>query len=179
MPGYAALLRAVNVGGVVMPMASLRSVAEKVGYQHVSTFLQSGNLLFAAPAQRTGAIEKVLEAATAAGIGVTTDFLVRTAAEWRSTLEANPYSREARDDPAHLHVVFLKGEAASGAEQQITDAIRGREYARVVGRHAFVVYPDGSGTSKLTLRVIERAAGQRGTARNWNTVTKIGARFPV
>ena len=178
MARYAALLRAVNVGGVLVPMASLRAVAETAGYRDVTTFLQSGNLLFSAPAQRTASIERKLELATAAALGVTTDYLVRTASEWRAAIGENPYADEARDSPAYLHVVFLKGEPAPNAEPRLREAIRERERARVIGRHAYVVYPDGAGRSKLTLRVIERAVGQRGTARNWNTVTKIGARLP-
>jgi uncharacterized protein (DUF1697 family) len=178
VPAYVALLRAVNVGGRTVPMASVRSVGEGAGYSNVRTFLQSGNLLFEAPAQRTAGVERRLEAETRSGIGVSTDYIVRTAAEWRAAIDENPFPNEARDAPAFLHVVFLKGPAADGADARLREAIRGREDARVRGRAAYVVYPDGAGRSKLTLRVIERAVGQRGTARNWNTVSRIAALLP-
>ena len=42
-------------------------------------------------------------------------------------------------------------------------------------RHLYIVYPDGMGLSKLTGTVIERTLSTRGTARNWNTVTKLAA----
>jgi uncharacterized protein (DUF1697 family) len=43
------------------------------------------------------------------------------------------------------------------------------------GRELYIVYPDGIGRSKLTIAVIERTLATRGTARNWNTVRKLGA----
>ena len=54
-------------------------------------------------------------------------------------------------------------------------AIKGRETVRATGKQAYFAYPDGIGTSKLTITMIEKALGTRGTARNWNTVLKLGA----
>ena len=45
---------------------------------------------------------------------------------------------------------------------------------RAKGKQAYFVYPDGMGRSKLTIAMIEKALGTRGTARNWNTVLKLG-----
>ena len=53
--------------------------------------------------------------------------------------------------------------------------VKGRERVRVDGRQAYVVYPDGVGQSKLTVTVLERWLGSRGTGRNWNTVLKLQA----
>ena len=53
-------------------------------------------------------------------------------------------------------------------------AIKGREIVKARGKQAYFVYPDGVGRSKLTIQVIEKALGTRGTARNWNTVLKLG-----
>jgi uncharacterized protein (DUF1697 family) len=52
-------------------------------------------------------------------------------------------------------------------------SIKGRETIHGNGKHLYIVYPDGIGTSKLTGTAIERALGVRGTARNWNTVLKL------
>ena len=42
-----------------------------------------------------------------------------------------------------------------------------------VGRHAYIVYPDGIGRSRLTNKLIDSKLGTRGTGRNWNTVLKL------
>ena len=46
---------------------------------------------------------------------------------------------------------------------------------RAHGQQAYIVYPDGIGTSKLTNALIETHLGSAGTARNWNTVLKLAA----
>ena len=53
--------------------------------------------------------------------------------------------------------------------------IPGREMLAAAGRALFITYPDGVIASKLTGAVIERRLSVRGTARNWNTTTKLAA----
>jgi uncharacterized protein (DUF1697 family) len=90
-------------------------------------------------------------------------------------LAANPFRAEAKRDPARLLVFALKDAPARPQAQALSDAITGREIARVVGRQAYIVYPDGVGRSRLTIALIERKLGTRATGRNWNTATKLGA----
>ena len=57
----------------------------------------------------------------------------------------------------------------------LQQAIVGREVVQAGGHHAYVVYPDGIGRSRLTSALIEKALGTRTTGRNWNTVLKLDA----
>ena len=52
---YVAFLRGINVGGKnIVSMASLKANFERIGLQDVSTYINSGNVLFrAAPIGRT------------------------------------------------------------------------------------------------------------------------------
>ena len=43
-----ALLRAVNVGGRKLPMAELRALCGRLGWEDVATYIQSGNVVFTA-----------------------------------------------------------------------------------------------------------------------------------
>ena len=165
-----ALLRAVNVGGRGMVgMADLRDLLTQLGFHNVRSVLQSGNLVFDAPRARKN-LEQLLEKESAARLGVETDFFVRTAAEWDAIIDANPFRKEAKDDPGRLVVLFLK--SASDAAT-LHKAIKGPEVARGAGRQIYVYYPDGQGRSKLTNALIEKTLGTRATARNWNTVLKL------
>jgi thiosulfate dehydrogenase len=100
---------------------------------------------------------------------------VRTPKDWKELVAGNPFPAEAKDDPSHLVVVFLKKAPAAGDVKALQEAIKGREVVRAKGRHAYAVYPDGIGRSKLTMALIEKKLGAAGTARNWNTIMKIGA----
>lgn len=170
---YAALLRGINVGGnKKVSMAELRDFAAVLGLDDPRTLLQSGNLVFASKSAARK-LESVLETETKKRFGLETRYFLRTADEWKSAIDANPFRDAAASDPSHLVVVFLRDAPAAKNVKALQAAIVGRETVRAVGRHAYVIYPDGQGESKLTLPRIEKALGTTGTARNWNTVMKI------
>jgi len=173
---HIALLRAVNLGPHnKVGMAGLRELAAGLGLKNPQTLLQSGNLVFDSGRQTPAQLEQLLEKAAATQLAVETDFFVRTAREWREVIDANPFPREATSDPGHLVVMALKAAPTRAAVEALQQAIKGREVVRAQGRHAYFAYPDGIGQSKLTIKVIEKALGTRGTARNWNTVLKLRA----
>jgi uncharacterized protein (DUF1697 family) len=176
MPAFVALLRAVNLGPHnKISMADLKAVAQGAGLTDARTLLQSGNLVFHAKAQASAALEKHLESALGKELGLKTPVLVRSAAEWRATLEANPFPKEAKADPSHLVVMALKGKPEPTLLASLTQAIVGRERVKAGPRALYLVYPDGIGESKLTAALIEKKVGIVGTARNWNTAEKIAA----
>ena len=168
-----ALLRAANVGGRKLVMADLRTLIAELGFREPRTLLQSGNLVFDAGPLGGAELERKLEAATLERFGLAIDYLVRTAAEWAAIIAANPFPDMACADPAHLVVMPLKAAPVPDGIAALEAAIVGREQVRAKGRELYLTYPDGIGTSKLTGAVIERKVGVRGTARNWNTVSKL------
>lgn len=176
MPTFIALLRAVNLGQHnKVAMADLRGLLDELGMEDPRTLLQSGNLVFRSDASKTVELERRLETEAKARLGLETDVFVRTAEEWRKVVQGNPFPEEAESDPGHLLVFALKEAAGRAAVKALQEAIRGREVVRGKGRHAYVVYPDGIGRSRLTNAVIEKHLGTRGTGRNWNTVLKLHA----
>jgi len=176
MPVYIGLLRAVNLGrGTQVRMEELRDLLLRVGLEDVRTLLQSGNVVFRSPRGRDSDLERLLARRVAQELKVPTEVFVRTAEEWESVLAENPFDREARDDPSHLVVVALRAAPPTDRWAELAAAIPGREQVKGYGRHAFVVYPDGIGRSRLTMARIEKHLGTSGTARNWNTATKLAA----
>jgi uncharacterized protein (DUF1697 family) len=172
---HVALLRAVNVGGrTSLAMAELRKLAEGLGFTNVRTLLQSGNLVFEAGVKKSPELETALEAALKKH-GMETDFMVRRADELDAVIAANPFPKEAKADPGHLVVMFLKDASGAKAIAALQAAVKGREVVRHKGRELYIVYPDGIGRSKLTNKVIESQLDTRGTGRNWNTVIKLAA----
>jgi uncharacterized protein (DUF1697 family) len=172
---HVALLRAVNLAGHnKVGMADLRAWLESLGFTNVRSLLQSGNLLFDGPG-RGGALEAKLEISARQDLDLQTDFHIRTGPELRGVIDANPFSAEAKADPSHLVVVFLRDAPEKKHLAALRAAITGRETIALGGRHAYIVYPDGIGRSKLTARLIERKLETTGTGRNWNTVLKLAA----
>ncbi len=173
---YIALLRAINLAGrAPVSMSDLRDFVTTLGFADVRTLLQSGNVVFRGPARSSAQLERTLESEAANHLGLKTDFFVRTAAEWQAIVAHNPFREEAVRDPGHLLVMFLKRAPAGKDVEALQAAIKGREIVRSGDKHAYIVYPDGVGRSRLTTALIEKKLGARGTGRNWNTVLKVAA----
>ena len=146
MTAQIALLRAVNLGpSRRVAMADLRAIAERLGFAGVKTILTSGNVVYRTSMSAARA-EAALERALADDLGMTTEVMVRTAAEWRDVIARNPFPTHARKDPARLHVMACK--SAPGA---VTAAGVKRETYKVIEREIYLFYPDGVGDSKLKL----------------------------
>jgi uncharacterized protein (DUF1697 family) len=176
MPVHIALLRAVNLGAHnKVAMADLRTMLVAMGFEQPRTLLHSGNLVFRNARPTGPALERSLEREAATRLGLETAFLVRTAEEWQAIVAANPFPDEAVADPGHLVLLCLKRPPGRAAYAALGAAIQGRERIRGAGRQVYLVYPDGIGTSKLTIALIERMLGTVGTGRNWNTVRKLAA----
>ncbi|HTP82908.1 MAG TPA: DUF1697 domain-containing protein [Alphaproteobacteria bacterium] len=176
MATHLAFLRAVNVGGTgKIAMADLRTWLAGLGFAGVQTLLQSGNLVFRGGARAGVGLERFLEDKARGNLGLDTDFFVRNPVEWAEVIARNPFPEAAHDDPSHLLVVVLKAAPTPAQVRALQAAIRGREVVRAQGCELYAVYPDGIGNSKLTLPLIEKHLGTRGTGRNWNTVLKMAA----
>lgn len=176
MSTYLAFLRGINVGGHgVITMADLRTWFARQEFTDVQSILQSGNFLFHGPRRAAGALERELESAAEKQLDLKTTVFVRTPDEWREVIEKNPFPDEAKRDPSHLVLIVMKTAPTPAQVDALQAAIKGREIVRARGHHAYVYYPDNIGQSRLTLPVIEKGLGARGTGRSWGTVLKMAA----
>lgn len=156
-------------------MRDLCGLFTDLGMQDARSLLQTGNLVFRSDTSATAHIERLLEKGAEERLGLETSVFVRTAEDWKTIIAANPFPKEAKGDPSHLVVMFLKDVPKQSAVAALQKAITGREVVRAKGQQAFIVYPDGIGRSRLTNVVIEKYLGSAGTGRNWNTVLKLGS----
>lgn len=162
---YVVLLRAVNVGGTgKLPMADLRRMCEEEGLEQVRTYIASGNVVCASSLSATTLKER-LEARLEVHFGRPVGVLVRDAEEIAHILDRNPFPDAP---PSRVMVLFLDkpapGDAAGEARGLNGEALE------VSGREIFIHYPNGQGSSRLSLPV-----AQDGTQRNMNTVAKLTA----
>ena len=168
-----ALLRGINVGGNRrLPMKDLVAVIEAASGSGVRTYIQSGNAVFEAPADRSA--DSIATAITA-GIervhGFAPHVLVRDAVWLRGVVDRNPYPG-AVEEPKTLHVYFLDA-APRSPDLEGIEGLRADEEASVLDGDAWYLHaPDGIGRSNLAAKA-ERLLGVPATARNWATVTAL------
>jgi uncharacterized protein (DUF1697 family) len=188
MPTHVALLRGINVGGKnKVAMADLRAVVGELGHTAVSTYINSGNVLFTAsmsapgPGDDIDAMAQAMSAAIAAKLGITTPVVIVPRDELAEILAANPFLAEP--DPKRVHAVFLSAPAGPGLLAKIDAAVAAaaakgaRDSVRPAGRALYLHTPDGFGTSDVSAALMRMVGGLKppvvGTARNWATATKL------
>jgi uncharacterized protein (DUF1697 family) len=160
---YVALLRAINVGGTgKLAMADLKRMCIEAGFEVVGTYIQSGNVVLRSSETADG-VKSKLERRLQKEAGKAIQSFIRTAAEMRAVLRANPFPKA---DPRLTYAFFLSEKPS----RDVLTHIRRQtgEEIRTGRREIYVYYPSGMGQSKL---VIPAAAA--GTARNMNTVAKL------
>ncbi|HET6940715.1 MAG TPA: DUF1697 domain-containing protein [Sphingomicrobium sp.] len=162
MTAFVALLRAVNVGRRKLAMADLRGIGHELGFRHPSTFIASGNLLFASD-EAEATVARLLEERLEKHMSANVPVFVRTAREMAQIARSNPFSGEPG---AKVAAIFLE----SAPPRHVVEETGGIADERLAlgRREIYVHYPSGMGRSKLRL-----PARLVGTARNMNTVAKL------
>ena len=183
MATHVALLRGINVGGKnKVPMAELREVVTSLGHTGVTTYIQSGNVLFTSSEDDTAKLAAALEAAITRAFGVQSPVVVLSRDELARILDTNPHPHEP--NPKLVHVVFLNAEPPPElldrikAAQEAAAAKGSADSVTAIGPALFVHTPEGFGRSELApvlFRIIGTPAttGLAATARNWATATKL------
>ena len=183
MATHVALLRGINVGGKnKVAMADLRSLVADLGHTDVSTYIQSGNVLFsAAPDADCAALARGMAEAIVVRLSVKSPVVVVSAAELAGILAANPFPQQP--DHRRVHAVVLSEPPGPELTAKLDAALAqstakgARDEVTAVDRTLYLHTPDGFGNSDLSATVMRMVSvpkqGTTGTARNWATMTKL------
>jgi uncharacterized protein (DUF1697 family) len=166
--GWVALLRGINVGGKnKVPMAELRRLFEETGCGSVSSYIQSGNVLFTYESPDRAALARQLERAVEESFGVANPIVLRTFAELGRIVRGHPFGA----DSSQTYVAFLVREPEDAHVLESLDVAPDR--FEVVGDDVYLYYPNGVTGARLGGAVLERRLGVAATLRNWRTVTRL------
>lgn len=168
---HVALLRGVNLGGHnKLPMAELRAALTDAGFADVATYIASGNVVLRADACEPERVSAVI----ADRFGLDIAVVVRTADQIRAVLAANPFAAEAEAEPKSVSCFFTSNPVDAGALDGFDRSRYEPDRVAAAAGELFGHYPEGMARSKLTNAVLDKVAGGPVTARNWNTVIKLG-----
>jgi uncharacterized protein (DUF1697 family) len=172
MTAYISLLRGINVSGLKkIRMEDLKALYEGLGFSEVTTYIQSGNIIFKTgfPVSISGLskkIEKVLEGKYQFHVPV----IIRTADDLRLILSANPFLNEGGIDRERLHITFLEKEPHPGNVNSILKTDFSPDRFRIIGKEVYLYCPGGYGSTRLSNTFFEKKLQVIATTRNWKTV---------
>jgi uncharacterized protein (DUF1697 family) len=172
---WAAFLRGINLGSRRLTMAELRGHVEALGFDDVSTFIASGNVVFDAPG-RADALEQRLEEHLSRALGFSCETFVRSLIRLAEVM-AEPDIDARKADGFNPHVLFLKGALGAKGRKEL-QALEGHDDAFLVLEREVLWFRRGRlSDSTITDRHLGLVLGARGyTARNLNTVQRMLAK---
>ncbi len=174
MPVIISLLRGVNIGGhKKIPMPQLRELFQSLGHKDTQTFINSGNVISRLDARSLPRAAAAAEEAIERTFGFHSDVIIRTVPEMRAIIARNPFAGRQGLDMAKLAVNFLRDAPSSHAWQKALSIEVNPEEMHRGERELYIYFPNGMGRSKFPGAAIAKALQDPGTARNWNTVTKL------
>jgi uncharacterized protein (DUF1697 family) len=153
-------------------MDELRASFDALGYTGVTTYIQTGNVLFTTGSKSETGITAAIEQRLADDFGDAPAVLLRTVADLRRVGASSPYAK-AGADPGRHHVTFLATSPPKAALDALNLPPSGRDDLVIEGKEVYVHTPDGYANTKYTGTFLERRLGVVSTTRNWNTVTKL------
>lgn len=167
-----ALLRGINLAGRnKVSMADLRRLFSDLGAEDVTTYVQSGNVLFRSAGAR-GELIQSIEGEIRDRLGLDLTVLLRTSAELAAVVGNNPFA-EHEPDPTKLLVTFLAEAPDRARVAALQEKLFEPDEFRVTRDAIYLRCPTGYGRSKLSNAFFEKHLGVAATTRNWRTVTTL------
>jgi len=161
---HVALLRGVNVGGKnKLPMKDLTSMFIGAGCRDVSTYIQSGNVVFSAPATVLKKVPAAVSTKIADRFGYNVPVVIRSHEELATAIQSNPFP-EAVQEGRTLYVAFLADVPHMDAVAKLDPNRSPPDRFVVIGRDVYLHLLNHAAKTKLSTV---------STARNWNTVLKL------
>lgn len=170
---FVALLRGVNVGGNNMiSMKSLKESFETMGFTQVSTYINSGNIIFQSREDDPRKFERKIEQMLSSDYQLDSKVVVRSLSEMEKLVKALPRSWSG-DSGWRYNVIFLRHTIDS--EKILADLPLNSDIEQVVYRPGALLW--SAQVSEITrskmVKLSSRKIFQDMTIRNLNTTKRL------
>ena len=171
---FVALLRGVNVGGKnKLKMAELKSVLLKNGFKNVSTYIQSGNIVFDSGKTNQQELAKQIHIIIHSEFGLEIPVLVKSHPQILEVITNIPFSSAEKNDSKKIYFSFLYARPNKELVMVIDTTKYHPDQFIIKDDIIYLYYYNGAGKSKMTNAFFEKQLKTYSTTRNWNTVHKL------
>jgi uncharacterized protein (DUF1697 family) len=173
MTRYVALLRGINVGGRnLVAMKDLRAAMEGHGLDNVSTYIQSGNVLFETDTARES-LEAEIEATLEKTFGVPLVVVVRSHRQLQNVIDHAPDGFGADPDTYYSDAVFLKAPLTSTRVMGILELRDGVDQAWAGSGMVYFARLGAERTKSKMSKIVGKPEYKQMTIRSWSTTVKL------
>jgi uncharacterized protein (DUF1697 family) len=174
MQTYIAILRGINVGGKKpMKMQALKDLFEKLGFENVQTYIQSGNVVFKYKKENVDTIATTLSKNILKIFGFEVPVLVLGAKELQGIVDNNNFLQDNEKDLAFLHVTFLEKKPTLELAKNLQKYDFTPDEFLIQDKAIYLYCPNSYSSSKLSNTFLENKLKVTATTRNWKTVNEL------
>ena len=154
-------------------MAELKTLYEELGFKNVTTYIQSGNVVFSTDEQDMALLTDKIHKSILKKYGFNVPIIVRTIKEMQTMVDKNPLVKRKDIDTGKLHVTFLSACPDQDHLQKIKEYQYMPDEYMIVGKEVLIYCPNGYGNTKLANTFFENKLKVTATTRNWRTVNEL------
>ena len=170
---YVAFLRAVNVGGRRVSMDRLRAAFQELGFEGVSTYIASGNVVFDASG-RAADLERAIEDKLEDALGFEVTTFLRRASDVRHAASEKPFGKVPAGK-THM-VAFLRRKPTAAERKAIEEKSTSSDRLIVDGREVHWLIQGRMMDSELKPKDWA-VLGQPTTTRNMTMLAKLAEKL--
>ena len=154
-------------------MDALRKLYVKLGFQNVTTYVQSGNVIFTDNDIDFKKLEQEISRQIEKDFGFDVPVIVLTIDKLKQITENNPFLNDPDKDKSFLYVTFLSSKPDLYDYKQIEDKIQNGEEIFFSDQAVYMYCPKEYGRTKLNNNFLEAKLKVRATTRNWRTTNEL------
>lgn len=174
MENYIALLRGINVGGNrIVKMELLRTLLSDNGFEDVSTYIQSGNLLFKYKNKSQKEASSVITKLIKSEFDLEVPTIITTPQELVDLMELIPTKMKNEYQPNHVFIIFLDKIPENDKIESLAAQDLGKGEYIIIDKYVIFGSNEGFSGSKMNTNFFEKKLHAKGTARNLKTVEKL------
>ncbi len=174
MNKYLALLRGVNVSGKnLIKMKDFQTLLLESGFDNVSTYIQSGNIIFKSKSTDNKAIADKMSRLIDEKYSFNIPVIVLTLTELENLIKYNPFTAEANEEPTKVLISFFTDLPSTELIKKFKAAEYETERFKFEGKYTYLYCINGYGKAKINNNFLENKLKINATTRNWKTVLKL------
>lgn len=175
MTTYISILRGINVSGHrIIKMDDLKKMcADDLHFSNIKTYIQSGNIVFQSPLNKTDTISEKIKTEIQKKFGFDVPVLTLTSDELEKIIDRNPFLKDKSKDPSFFHITFLSEKPTAENVELIGQTEFQPDEYNIIDKAVYLYCPNGYSNSKLTNSFLESKLKVTATTRNWKTTNEL------